>query len=70
MSEKGLEASDFSATTDLYSVVANVYTMNIVPLSLRNLAVIAVAVLLPFAPIELFAVSPIELLKKLTGVLL
>ena len=36
--EKALEAPDFSATTDLYSIVSNVYTMNLMPLSLRNLA--------------------------------
>jgi hypothetical protein len=70
MARVALDAPDFSAPTDLYSVVANVYTMNIVPLSLRNLALIVVATLLPFAPIELFAVSPIELLKRLVGVLL
>jgi hypothetical protein len=70
MTKEALEVPHFSAATDLYSVVANVYTMNIVPLSLRNLALLAVAALLPFAPIELFAVSPIDLLKKLTGLLL
>jgi len=70
VADEALGAPDFSATTDLYAVVANVYSMNIVPLSLRNLVLIAVAILLPFAPIELFAVSPIELLKKLTGLLL
>ena len=36
--QKALDAPDFSATTDLYSIVSNVYTMNIMPLSLRNLA--------------------------------
>jgi len=70
MTEQALNEPHFSATTDLYSVVANVYAMNIAPLSLRNLALIGAATLLPFAPIELFAVSPIDLLKKLTGILL
>ena len=70
ITEQALNEPHFSATTDLYSVVANVYRMNIVPLSLRNLGLIAAATLLPFAPIELFAVSPIDLLKKLTGILL
>jgi hypothetical protein len=70
MTKEALDVPHFSAATDLYSIVANVYTMKIVPLSLRNLVLLGVGILLPFAPIELFAVSPIELLKKLTGLLL
>ena len=70
MPEEALGAPDFSATTDLYAVVANVYAMNVLPLSLRNLVVIVIATLLPFVPVELFAVDPIALLKKLTGFLL
>ncbi len=70
MTDDSLEAPDFSATTDLYAVVSNVYTMNIVPLSLRNLAVIVVATLLPFVPVMLFVLSPAALLKKLSGFIL
>jgi len=68
--EKALEAPDFSATTDLYSIVSNVYTMNLMPLSLRNLALIATAALLPFLPVVLLAISPLALLKKLGGFIL
>lgn len=70
MAEDALDANDFSATTDLYSIVANVYTMRLVPLSLRNLAVIIVATLLPFVPVALVAMSPVTLLKKLSGFIL
>jgi len=68
--EKALAASDFSATTDLYSVTANVYAMNILPLSLTNAAVLVVATLLPFIPVVLMSVSPEVIFHKLAGVLL
>lgn len=68
--EEALEANDFSATTDLYAIVSNVYTMNILPLGLRNLAVILVAMLLPFVPVALLASSPLALFKKLSGFIL
>jgi hypothetical protein len=65
-----LDANDFSATTDLYAIVANVYSMNLVPVSLRNLIVVAIGALLPFVPVVLAAVSPVVLFQKLTGMLL
>ena len=68
--DDALDANDFSATTDLYAIVSNVYTMNIVPLGLRNLAVIVIATLLPFVPVALLMVSPVALLKKLGGFIL
>jgi hypothetical protein len=68
--EEALGASDFSATTDLYSIVANVYTMNIVPVGIKNIAVVVVAALLPFLPVALTAVSPEMLFRKISGFLL
>ena len=68
--EDALDANDFSATTDLYSIVSNVYAMKLVPLGFRNLAVLVIATLLPFLPVALLAVSPAELLKKLGGFIL
>jgi hypothetical protein len=41
---------DFSATTDLYSIAANVNQMQVVPASLPQIARLIVAVLLPFLP--------------------
>lgn len=70
MRDDALAANDFSATTDLYSIVSNVYAMNIVPLSLRNLTVIVTATLLPFLPVVLLAVSPLALLRKLSEFIL
>jgi hypothetical protein len=65
-----LEASDFSATTDLYQVVSNVYAMGVIPLDLRNLVFLMLATLLPFAPVALIAVPLEVVLTKLSELLL
>ena len=70
MREDALNANDFSATSDLYSIVRNVYAINIVPVSLRNLMVIVSAALLPFLPVVLLAMSPLALFKKLSQFIL
>jgi hypothetical protein len=62
-----LDANDFSATTDLYSIAANAYGMNVVPLDLRTLATVAIAAALPFVPIVLVSVSPEVIIQKLLG---
>jgi hypothetical protein len=67
---ESLDANDFSATTDLYAIVSNVYAMNLVPATLKNFAVVAIGALLPFVPVVLASVSPQVLLQKLTGILL
>jgi hypothetical protein len=65
-----LDANDFSATTDLYAIVSNVHSMNLVPVGLKNLVAVAMGALLPFVPVVLAAVSPEVLFQKLTGMLL
>jgi hypothetical protein len=65
-----LGVSDFSATTDLYSIVNNAYSMRVMPLGLKNLAVLLISILLPFLPVLLMAVSPEVLLQDLTKLLL
>jgi hypothetical protein len=65
--EGSLDVGDFSATTDLYSIVSNAYTMNIVPISLKNLLVVVAAALLPFLPVALTVFSPEDLMKKVSG---
>jgi hypothetical protein len=65
-----LEAPDFSTTTDLYGVVANVHAMAIIPLDLRDLAPLATATLLPFVPVALMAVPLDVLLQHLANLLL
>jgi hypothetical protein len=58
-----LEKPDFSATTDLYSVAANVYAMRFVPVDLKDLIPLAVAMVLPFVPVVLLAV-PLDVIWK------
>jgi len=65
-----LDANDFSATTDLYSIVSNVYGMTLVPLNVNQVVVLAVATLTPFLPLVFLAVSPDVILEKLIGALL
>jgi hypothetical protein len=51
-----LERPDFSATTDLYAIVANVYAMRTAIYDIPGLLSIVVATILPFAPIWLSAI--------------
>jgi hypothetical protein len=51
-----LECPDFSATTDLYAVVANVYAMRQAIYDIQSLLAVIVATVLPFAPIWLSAI--------------
>ena len=64
-----LEAPDFSATTDLYSIVANVHGMRIVPISTLSVGLLAAATLIPFVPVLLMTISLEQLLQKLGGFL-
>jgi hypothetical protein len=63
--DTALGVGDFSATTDLYQVVANVYEMKLVPVSLMSLGVLVGAALAPFLLLSL-TVIPIN--DILTGV--
>lgn len=59
-----LEVQDFSTTTDLYSVTANVYAMQELPFSLRDLiGPIFIAAMLPFLPVVLLAI-PLEVIIR------
>jgi hypothetical protein len=68
LDDDALSAPDFSATTDLYSIAANVRNMRMVPFDLRALIPLVIAALLPFVPL-VFAVMPLrqilEFAKKL-----
>lgn len=46
-----LSAQDFSATTDLYQIVANVNGIRVVPIDLMSVLILASSVLLPLLPI-------------------
>jgi hypothetical protein len=50
-----LEKPDFSATTDLYSIVANVHAIRFVPVDLKDMIAIVAAMLAPFVPVVLLA---------------
>jgi hypothetical protein len=65
-----LAAPDFSATTDLYQVVANVHGMRSIPIDLTNLAWLMTATLLPFLPLAMLALQFRELLLVLAKALL
>jgi hypothetical protein len=64
-----LETNDFSATTDFYSIAANVYTITVVPVGLRQLLILAIGAVLPFLPVILVSVPPMVLWQKLSGLL-
>lgn len=54
-----LDKPDFSATTDLYSIVANVYALRLVPIDLKSVIMLGSAMLLPFVPV-VFLALPVE----------
>jgi hypothetical protein len=67
--ENALEVQHFSATTDLYSVVANVYAMRLTPLDVKSLVTMAIASLLPFLPVALLATPFDVVLDHIAGLL-
>lgn len=67
---EALEANDFSATTDLYSIVANVYRMRMVPMGLSSLIVLVGATLAPFLPLVLLKLSLSEVLRDFWSLLM
>lgn len=61
--DDALSAPDFSATTDLYSIAANVRAMRPIPFDLMAVVALLAAALLPFLPLVFTVVSPREVLK-------
>jgi hypothetical protein len=64
-----LEAPDFSATTDLYQVVANVHDMKLFPFELRAVVSLVVAALLPFVPVVLMMMPVKAIVTELARLL-
>lgn len=58
-----LAAPDFSATTDLYSIAANVRQMRSFPFGLKSVVALIAATLLPFLPVALMTI-PLEVILK------
>jgi hypothetical protein len=63
MDESVLEIPDFSATADLYGVVANVSEMRTLSLDLKDLVPLVIATLLPFAPVALM-IAPLDVILQ------
>ena len=68
--QHSLEAPDFSATTDLYSVVANVHSATVLPFEWRGLIGLVVSTLIPFLPVVLLAIPLKVIIKELANLLL
>ncbi|TIO04491.1 hypothetical protein [Mesorhizobium sp.] len=64
-----IEKPDFSATTDLYAIVANVYALRLVPIDLKSIVMLGIALLLPFVPIVFLALPMAEILAGLKKLL-
>ena len=60
-----LNQPDFSSTTDLYSVAANIYQMRLIPIDITSLEILAIVMLLPFVPVVLLIVPISEILTDL-----
>jgi hypothetical protein len=58
-----LQSPEFSATTDLYSIVANANTIKGLPIDLGALVPLIFAILLPFVPLALLEMPLVDLLK-------
>ena len=64
-----LEKPDFSTVNDLYAVVANVHSIRFVPVDIKDLIMLAAAILLPFVPVVLLA-FPLDEIWNYIGSLL
>jgi hypothetical protein len=62
-----LQSAEFSATTDLYSIITNANTVRVIPIDLNGVVPLVLAILLPFVPLALFEMPLVELLKLAIG---
>lgn len=67
---EALQATDFSATTDLYGIASNVQNMSHFPFEVRALIALLVVTLLPFIPVALMAIPFKVILKEAASLLL
>ena len=65
VNEGALDVQHFSATTDLYQLVSNVYQMKPFPIATQDLIALIVVTLLPFLPALLFEIPLKEILSDL-----
>jgi hypothetical protein len=67
---EALSAPDFSATTDLYSIVSNARAMTVLPFGVWDAFSLVIASLLPFLPLLLLVVPAVDVLKAVASVFL
>jgi hypothetical protein len=67
--QTALEKPDFSATTDLYAITANVYALRLIPIDISSLIMLGSAMLLPFVPVVVLTVPLDVIWTKLKGLL-
>jgi hypothetical protein len=70
LNDTALGQPDFSSTTDLYSVVSNIYQMRLIPIDITSLEILGIVMLLPFVPVVLLIVPVNEVLTDLKALLL
>jgi hypothetical protein len=66
---EALQATDFSATIDLYAIAANVQSMGHFPFEARALVALVVVTLLPFVPVPLMVIPFKVILKEAASLL-
>jgi hypothetical protein len=64
-----LEVQDFSATTDLYQVVSNVYEVRLIPVSVASLGILVTMTIVPFLVLALFF-TPVDVIVRAVARLL
>jgi hypothetical protein len=67
--ERALDVQHFSATTDLYQVVSNVYQMKPFPIDTQDLIALIVVTLLPFLPALLLEIPLSDIVADLAKVM-
>ena len=67
--QEALGVPDFSATTDLYQVVSNVYSMRALPFEVRTVLALLVSTLLPFVPVALMTIPLKVILQEIASLL-
>ena len=69
LDREALAQPDFSATTDLYQIVSNVYAIRFIPLGLKDVVTLVAAMLLPFIPVVLLAIPTDVIWSGIKGLL-
>jgi hypothetical protein len=70
VSGAALTVTDFSATTDLYSVVRNAYEMQDLPFGIKDLMIPIEATALPFVPVAIIALPMQTIVREVVKLLL